>query len=128
MSWDSAIGSNPSAASIAVISTVRRRAIEPLRTASATDIPLASYCWNTESITTPLRTAWPDNAMKPIAAETDNGIEKIHSATKPPTSASGTLSKMSVARLNEPKASNSSTKISNSEIGTTTARRFIARS
>ena len=37
-------------------------------------------------------------------------------ATKPPISASGTLMRISVARLKEPNASNSSTKISSSEI------------
>ena len=66
--------------------------------------------------------------MKPIAADTDSGIEKIQSATKPPISASGTLMRISAAMRKDLKASNSSTKISSSEIGTTTESRCMARS
>ena len=66
--------------------------------------------------------------MKPIAADTDSGMPHSHSATMPPISASGTLSRISAARRNELNALNSSTKISSSEIGTTMARRRMARS
>src|SRR5450830_290832 len=128
ISRDSAMGSRPRAASMAVISTVRRRCIEPMRAASYTVWPALRNCWNTESITTPLSTAWPLKAMKPMAADTDSGMPKIQSATKPPTRARGTLSRISEAILKDLKASNSSTKISSSEIGTTTDRRFMARS
>ena len=36
------------------------------------------------SITRPLSTATPDSAMKPTAAETENGMPRSHSATMPP--------------------------------------------
>ena len=102
--------------------------MEPTRTAVSTSAPLARSCWNTDSITTPLSTACPDSAMKPIAADTDSGMPNTHSATKPPISANGTLTRISTASCTDLKASNSSTKISSSEIGTTTDSRFIARS
>ena len=66
--------------------------------------------------------------MKPMAADTDSGMASSHSATKPPMSARGTFTRISAAVLNDLNASNSSTKISSSEIGTTTDRRFMARS
>src|SRR5450830_1670987 len=121
-------GSTTRVSSVAVISTVRWRGIEPMRAASYTVWPALRDCGNTESITTPLSTAWPLKAMKPMAADTDSGMPKIQSATKPPTRARGTLSRISEAILKDLKASNSSTKISSSEIGTTTDRRFMARS
>ncbi len=128
ISCESAMGRRPSIASMAVISTVRRRCMEPWRTASTTLRPPACSCWNTESITTPLSTAWPESAMKPMAADTESAMPKAQSATKPPMSARGTFSRMSEAILTDLKASNSSTKISSSEMGTTTERRFMARS
>ena len=57
MSWLKAMGSKPSAASMAVINTVRKRCSEPCLTASITLMPALRNCWNTVSITTPLSTA-----------------------------------------------------------------------
>jgi len=42
------------------------------------------------SITRPLRTATPESAMNPTAAEMENVIPRSRSATTPPVSASGT--------------------------------------
>ena len=50
-------------------------------------------------MTTPFRTACPDSAIKPIAADTERGISRTNSATKPPMSASGTLTRIRVAAL-----------------------------
>jgi hypothetical protein len=55
-------------------------------------------------MTTPLRTAWPKSAMKPIAAETLRGMPVRKSATMPPISANGTFSRMSSALLTDLKA------------------------
>ena len=66
--------------------------------------------------------------MKPMAADTDRGIENTHSATKPPMRAKGTFTRISAAMRNDLKASNSNTKISRSDMGTTTESRFMARS
>ena len=66
--------------------------------------------------------------MKPMAAETESGMWNTHSAMKPPIKASGTFTRMSKADFTEAKALKSNTKISNSEIGTTTLRRCMARS
>ena len=66
--------------------------------------------------------------MKPIAADTDKGMFNTHKATKPPTKAIGTLIKINPAVLIDPNALKSNTKINNNEIGTTSDKRFIARS
>ncbi len=66
--------------------------------------------------------------MKPIAADTDSGIPVISSAKMPPIMANGMLSMISSALLNDWNASNSRMKISNTDNGTTTASRAIARS
>ena len=58
------------------------------------------------SITRPLSTATPDKAMKPTAAETENGMPRSHSAATPPVSASGTALKTSRASRAEPSALN----------------------
>ena len=42
------------------------------------------------TITSPFSTATPESAMKPTAAEIENGMSRSHSATMPPVSASGT--------------------------------------
>ena len=55
------------------------------------------------SITRPFSTATPDSAMKPTAAEIENGMPRSHSAAMPPVSASGTALKTSSASRGEPK-------------------------
>ena len=42
------------------------------------------------TITRPFSTATPESAMKPTAAEIENGMPRSHSARMPPVSASGT--------------------------------------
>ena len=78
------------------------------------------------SITSPLSTATPDNAMKPTAAETENGMPRSQSATMPPDSASGTALKTSSASRAEPSAANRIRKIITKQAGTTMVRRSRA--
>ena len=78
------------------------------------------------SITRPLSTATPDRAMKPTAAETENGMPRSHSAKTPPVSASGTALNTSSASRAEPSAPNSSRKISTKHAGTTIISRWRA--
>ena len=78
------------------------------------------------SITSPLSTATPDSAMKPTAAETENGMPRSQSATMPPDSASGTALKTSSASRAEPSAANSIRKIITKQAGTTMVRRCRA--
>ena len=127
MPCESAIGSRPSIASNAVISTVRKRSIAPRSTASRAVAPSSANCLKQLSITTPLSTAWPNSAMKPMAADTLNGMPVSKSAKIPPISANGTFIKMSSACFTDLKASKSSTKIRNTLTGTMIARRFMAR-
>ena len=79
------------------------------------------------TMTTPLRTAAPNSAMKPIAAETLSGMPVSSSANTPPTSANGTLSRISAACCADWKAWNSSTKIRKMLSGTISRSRAIAR-
>ena len=55
-------------------------------------------------MTSPLRTATPDRAMNPTAAETEKGIPRSHNNSTPPLSASGTAEKTIAARLADPSA------------------------
>ena len=79
------------------------------------------------TITSPLSTATPERAMKPTAAEIENGMSRSHKATMPPVSASGTPVKTSSAYLTELKALNSSRKIRKKQSGTTRLRRCAGR-
>lgn len=53
----------------------------------------------------PFSTATPNSAMKPTAAEIENGRPRSKSATMPPTTAKGTLRKMMTAARRERNAS-----------------------
>jgi hypothetical protein len=57
-----------------VIATGRSRVTAPRAIASAFDDPLAINCLIEVGITSPLSTATPHSAMKPTAAETENGM------------------------------------------------------
>ena len=48
-----------------------------------------------DTITTPSSTATPNNAMKPMEADRFRFMPRTHSAAMPPTSASGTISRIS---------------------------------
>ena len=64
-----AIGRKPSEATLAVISTGRRRMSVPLRTRSSTSsTPSFFNCWNVLISTIPFSTATPKSAMKPTPA------------------------------------------------------------
>ena len=65
--------------------------------------------------------------MKPMAADTLSGMPVTSSATMPPISANGTLSRISAALRTDWNAWNSSTKIRNTLSGTITRSRAIAR-
>lgn len=74
-----AIGTKPSDATNAVIETGRRRRSAPSGTASAHGSCFARSSIK-PAITSPLRTATPDNAMNPTAAEIENGRPRDQSA------------------------------------------------
>ena len=78
------------------------------------------------SITNPFSTATPDSAMKPTAAETENGMPRNQSATMPPDSASGTALKTSSASRPEPSAANRIKNIIAKHAGTTMVSRCRA--
>ena len=74
----------------------------------------------------PSITAMPNSAMKPIAADTLNGMPEINSPSTPPKIAIGiTLIASNVSTI-EPKLKNSSTAISARLIGTTIDSRLMA--
>ena len=74
----------------------------------------------------PSITAMPNSAMKPIAADTLNGMPVINSPSTPPKIAIGiTLMASNVSTI-EPKLKNSSTPISARLIGTTIDSRLMA--
>ena len=79
-----------------------------------------------ETITTPFKTATPDNAMNPTPAEMESGRSRSHNAAIPPVSASGTPLKTSAASLAEPKVSSNRPKISTMVSGTSNCRRAEA--
>ena len=85
-----AIGTKPRLATSAVMTTGRRRIIAPSYAAFARSMPLSINDWIDVTMTRPFRTAIPDRAMNPTAAEIEKGIPLRNSARTPPTSASGT--------------------------------------
>ena len=85
-----------------------------------------SSVWMNATITRPFNTAMPERAMKPTAAEIENGIPRESSARMPPVSAKGTPEKMIAASLNDRSAMISSPMMRHSVSGTTTARRLAA--
>ena len=99
-----AIGTNPRLATSAVINTGRSLVSAPCLMDSSMLSPRSRNCRMNDSITTPLRTAIPDNAMKPTPAEIDSGIPRRSSANTPPVSASGTPVNTINVSLAEPKA------------------------
>jgi len=65
--------------------------------------------------------------MKPTAADTESGMRTNASATTPPSSASGTLSKMTAASNSELNAENKSKNVIMSASGITSSSRAMAR-
>ena len=121
-----AIGTKPSAATSAVISTGRKRANAPSRRACSSGMPASRRPRMKAIMTRPLSTATPDSAMKPTPAEIDSDNPRSASATTPPVSASGTPLNTTTASRNEPNDQYSSAKISSSVAGTTQANRWPA--
>ena len=88
----SAIGTNPSDATSAVIRTGLIRRPHACRSTSAIGksvLSSRSRIWVTR--TTPLSTATPKSAMKPTPAEIENGSPRTTSAKTPPVAANGTF-------------------------------------
>ena len=125
---DNAIGKKPNAATSAVINTGRNRAAAPARIACSTSPVSSSNRLILLTITIPFNTATPNSAMNPIDADRFKFIPRSHNAATPPTSAKGTLAKISIACRNELNVRYSNPKISASDAGSTSSSRFVARS
>ena len=121
-----AMGTNPREATKAVISTGRSRVSDPCRMASSKGTSWSRNLLIKEMMTIPFNTATPDNAMNPTAAEIDNGIPRIHKEKTPPVKAKGIPVNTKKEFLMEPKAANSSKKISKREAGMTSHNRLAA--
>ena len=81
---------------------------------------------NSAISTIPFKTATPKSAIKPTPAEILKGIPRIQSAKTPPMAESGIAVKISAACFIEPKAKNSSKKMSNKDTGTAIPKRSLA--
>lgn len=81
------------------ITTGRRRLRAPWTTASTGEWPWPRKDSRKVTSTTPLRTATPARATKPIAAEMDYGMARSQSAKTPPETARGMPLKTSSATL-----------------------------
>src|SRR6266446_593065 len=122
-----AIGTKPSEATRAVISTGRTRSIAPLKIAPPTSSPSSNRPRIDAMRTSPLRTATPDTAIKPTAAETENGISRSAMAKAPPAIARGTAVKTVKANGMLPSAMYRAPAIKTMQIGTTNCSRRTAR-
>ena len=123
-----AIGTKPSEATSAVIRTGRSRVRAPSIIPSLTLMPWKMRSRKNATMTSPLRTAIPDSAMNPTAAEIENGIPRTSRAAMPPVNANGTPLKIIRASRNELRAMKSRPMISSRVTGTTMLSRFEADS
>ncbi len=85
-----AIGTKPRDATKAVINTGLSLVIAPLRMASSIPTPSSRSLFMNVIITSPFRTATPESAMNPTAAEIEKGISLSHRPANPPVKARGT--------------------------------------
>ena len=92
-----AIGTKPSAATSVVISTGRRRVRAASSTACSRSMPRCLSRRIVETSSMSSSTATPESAMKPTAAEIENGMSRIHRAKMPPVHAKGTPVKTRMA-------------------------------
>ena len=124
---ESATGMNPRLATSAVMSTGRRRSRAPSAAATAGAAP----CWRARctvvSSTSPLSTATPNRAMKPMLADTLRCSPRSQSASTPPTAANGRFTSTSPASHHARSDAQSRPAISRTESGTTTRSPAIAR-
>jgi hypothetical protein len=88
----------------AVISTGRTRSSGPSKIAPRMSSPASNRRRMDAMRTSPLRTATPETAMKPMAAETENGIPRSAIANTPPAIARGTAVKAVTASGTLPSA------------------------
>ena len=93
----SAMGRKPSEATSAVINTGRRRVRALSRMASSSDLPSSRSWLMKVTSTNPFKTAMPERAMKPTAAEMEKGHPRRANAATPPVKAKGTPVKTSKA-------------------------------
>ena len=124
---DSAIGTKPMDATMAVMATGRSRCDVPSRTMRITLVrPCVFSPLNADNNTMPLSTATPNRAMKPTPAEMEKGMPRMRRAAMPPIEARGMALKIirdSVTLLN---VANSSSRISRRAAGTATVSRAVA--
>src|SRR6266568_1579289 len=121
-----AIGTKPNEATSAVMITGRNRVRAPWLIAARAPTPSAISFRIWLSITNPFRTATPERAMKPTAAEIENGMPRSQSAAIPPVRARGTALKTRSASRADPSALNNRRKIRRKQPGTTSIRRWRA--
>ena len=96
-----AMGRKPSEATSAVISTGRRRSIQPLMIQWLMSvIPLRLNSSNWLMSTIPLSTTTPNRAIKPTPAEMLKGMPRNHRARIPPMAASGiSVNTINISRM-----------------------------
>ena len=104
----SAIGMKPNEATNAVVNTGRSRVSAPFVIASSSVNFSFRNSRIKETITKPFKIAIPDSAMKPTAAEIENGIPLRTKANIPPVKARGIPVKIIIESLKEPNARSSS--------------------
>lgn len=113
-----AIGINPRDATSAVIKTGRNRVRAPSLMAISKEC-IFNCSLMVVTITKPLRTAIPESAIKPTAADIENGISRIQRLKIPPVNANGTAVKINKAPCTELIAAKRRTKIIKKQPGTT---------
>ena len=118
-----AMGTNPSPATRAVVSTGRSRVMAPSITASSSALPPVRNDRIKLTITRPFSTATPESAMNPTPADMDKGMSRSHRAATPPVKASGTPLNTSTASFADPKAVTSKRKMRTKAVGTTICKR-----
>ncbi len=122
-----AMGKNPSISVRAVRITGRRRRSVPRYTRRNTlFIPSPLSSLKKLIRTTPFRTAIPNRAMKPTAAEMLKGIPRNHRVNTPPMAARGTAENTSSDCFNEPNNAYRRVNINPRTSGTTHKRRLFA--
>ena len=124
--FDSSNGIKPNAVVTAVIRTGRKRKHAPRCEASSIGIPSRTSWLKYVTSTMPFSNAIPNRAIKPTEDGTERFCPDSHSATTPPTRASGMFMRISAAFFKERKLLNNKRKMMSSVTGTTTAKRRLA--
>src|SRR5215510_15284488 len=117
---DSAAGNRPTPAITHVISTGRICSSPVRRIAAVRSTPASIRALNCDRMMMPSIADIPNSAMKPIAAETLNGMSAMKRPNTPPRTAIGITLIASSVSGTEPKLTHSSSAMRPSVIGTTT--------